>query len=78
MLMDQLMESFICVRFVAIQSIIAGLILGGIGGAAGIFLKEQIEMRNMQKSGITSRKEDDGYLVAQNVIPITNYNPANH
>ena len=49
--------------FVAFQSIIAGLILGGIGGAGGIFLKEEIEMRNMQKSGITSKKDDDGYLV---------------
>ena len=49
--------------FVAIQMVIAGLVLGGIGGAAGVFLKEQIEIRNMQQSGVTPRKEDDGYLV---------------
>ncbi len=49
--------------FTAIQLIIAGLVLGGIGGAAGIFLKEQIEMRNMQKSRVTPRKKDNGYLV---------------
>jgi Family of unknown function (DUF5518) len=49
--------------FTAIQLIIAGLVLGGIGGAAGIFLKEQIEMRNMQKSGVTPKKKDNGYLV---------------
>ena len=53
----------LAIIFIAIEAIIAGIILGGMGGAAGVFLKEQIEMRNIQQSGVTSRKEDNGYLV---------------
>ena len=47
----------------ALQAIVIGLVLGGIGGAAGIFVYEQLEMRNMQKSGVTSRIDGNGYLV---------------
>ena len=49
--------------FVPIPAIIVGLILGGICGAVGMYPKEQIEMRNTQKSKVISGKEDDGYLI---------------
>ncbi len=49
--------------FAAIQAIVIGLVLGGIGGAAGVFVYEQLENRNMQKSGVTSRLDGNGYLV---------------
>ncbi|ADZ09384.1 hypothetical protein Metbo_1140 [Methanobacterium lacus] len=57
---------YVGIIFIAIAAIFAGLILGGIGGAAGVFIKEQSEIRNMQQNGVTSRKEDDGYLVCTN------------
>jgi hypothetical protein len=54
---------FGAVIFAIIQSIIVGLVLESLGGAAGVFVYEQIEIRNKQKLGITSRLDGNGYLV---------------
>ena len=49
--------------YVIAQFLVAGLFLGGLGGLAGIFLRDQIEIRTHGHSRINLKNKDNGFLI---------------